>query len=280
MTFHQLPQSAAYVVVGAGMHGMSTAWHLAMTLEKSGRGRGSDVVLIDKSGPGAGATGIACGCVRNLYMTGPLHTILKHSVDVWQSDPVNFGFQQVGYVSVGESNQQTDYEHMHQSQNASGYPSDLYVGQDARRFLKSVWPDFNVEKADVVLHDTDRPEWRPLLNVMNQLVSAFLPPRVLPKLELREGKDRIQLMQSMGDVAGSGGINDSACGRRPMISPGSHGISTPSGRRSNAAIMLSRSSGVTLMMLTTSPGATSSASALAASSLGSATAMNGATSAG
>ena len=25
-------------------------------------------------------------------------------------------------------------------------------------------------KADIVLHDTDRPEWRPLLNVMNQLV--------------------------------------------------------------------------------------------------------------
>jgi 5-methylthioadenosine/S-adenosylhomocysteine deaminase len=24
--------------------------------------------------------------------------------------------------------------------------------------------------ADVVLHDTDRPEWRPLLNVINQLV--------------------------------------------------------------------------------------------------------------
>ena len=26
------------------------------------------------------------------------------------------------------------------------------------------------KKADVVLHDTDRPEWRPLLNVINQLV--------------------------------------------------------------------------------------------------------------
>lgn len=26
------------------------------------------------------------------------------------------------------------------------------------------------KKADVVTHDTDRPEWRPLLNVMNQLV--------------------------------------------------------------------------------------------------------------
>ena len=53
-----LPKSAAYVVVGAGMHGMSTTWHLAMMLEKSGKGKGSDVVLIDKTGPGAGATGI------------------------------------------------------------------------------------------------------------------------------------------------------------------------------------------------------------------------------
>ncbi len=26
------------------------------------------------------------------------------------------------------------------------------------------------KKADIVLHDTDRPEWRPLLNVINQLV--------------------------------------------------------------------------------------------------------------
>ena len=26
------------------------------------------------------------------------------------------------------------------------------------------------KRADVVLHDTDRPEWRPLLNVINQLV--------------------------------------------------------------------------------------------------------------
>jgi glycine/D-amino acid oxidase-like deaminating enzyme len=148
-----LPKSAAYVVIGAGMHGMSTAWHLAMALEKSGKGKGSDVVLIDKTGPGAGATGIACGCVRNLYMTSPLHRILRHSVDVWQSDPVNFGFQQVGYVSVGEANQESDYEKMHQSQTKAGYPSDMYTGQDAKKFLKSIWPDFNVDRADVVLHE-------------------------------------------------------------------------------------------------------------------------------
>ena len=149
----ELPASARFVVVGAGIHGMSTAWHLAMALEKGGRGKGSDVVLIDKQGPGAGATGLACGCVRNLYMTGPLHAILRESVKVWESDPVNFGFQQVGYISVGEANQEEDYIRLHASQNDQGYPSDLYVGAEAKSFLKSVWPDFKTGHCDVVLHE-------------------------------------------------------------------------------------------------------------------------------
>ncbi|MEZ5858881.1 MAG: hypothetical protein R3D28_07765 [Geminicoccaceae bacterium] len=65
-------------------------------------------------------------------MTGPLRAILRHSVDVWQSDPVNLGFQQVGYVSVGEANQTADYEAIHKSQNAVGYASNLYLGAEAR----------------------------------------------------------------------------------------------------------------------------------------------------
>lgn len=148
-----LPEAARYVVVGAGMHGMSTAWHLAMQLERSGRGKGSEVVLLDKQGPGAGAMGLACGCVRNMYMTGPLHGLLRESVAVWESDPVNFGFQQVGYVSVGEVNQEADYIRIRKSQNDQGYPSDLYLGAEARAHLKSIWPDFNTEKTHCVLHE-------------------------------------------------------------------------------------------------------------------------------
>jgi methylglutamate dehydrogenase subunit A len=149
----QLPASAGYVVVGAGVHGLSTAWHLAMELEARGSGSGRDIVVLDKTGPGAGATGIACGCVRNLYMTSALHPILRHSVDVWTRDPIRLGFQQVGYVSAGEANQIEDYERLHASQNLAGYPSDLYVGREARRFLKSVWPDFKTDGVDVVLHE-------------------------------------------------------------------------------------------------------------------------------
>ncbi len=148
-----LPPSATCVVVGAGVHGLSTAWHLAMELEARSAGSGRDIVVLDKNAPGAGATGIACGCVRNFYMTSAIHPILTHSVEVWMSDPINLGFQQVGYVSVGEANQVADYEHITRSQNDAGYPSDVYVGRDGRDFLKRLWPDFKTDGVDVVLHE-------------------------------------------------------------------------------------------------------------------------------
>src|SRR5438876_1138036 len=148
-----IPAATGYVVVGAGIHGLSTAWHLAMELEARGTGSGADVVVLDKTGPGAGASGIACGCVRNLYMTEPIHAILRHSVDVWTYDPVAFGFQQVGYVSAGEANQGEDYDKLQQSQARVGYPSEVFHGKEARNFLKNIWPDFKTAGIDVVLHE-------------------------------------------------------------------------------------------------------------------------------
>ena len=149
----QIPRSARYVVVGAGIHGLSTGWHLALELERRKQGTGQEVVVLDKTGVGAGASGIACGCVRNLYMTEPLHAILRHSVDVWTSDPVALGFQQVGYVGVDEEQNLPAYERVWRSQSAAGYPSDLHVGEDARRFVRSLWPDFNTAHVGLALHE-------------------------------------------------------------------------------------------------------------------------------
>ncbi|SLN11572.1 NAD(P)/FAD-dependent oxidoreductase [Oceanibacterium hippocampi] len=153
MTLTDLPKSTTYAIVGAGVHGLSTALHLARELAATGRGSGADVVVLDKTAPGAGATGIACGCVRNFYMTEPLHDILRHSLDVWMEDPVNYAFQQVGYISCGEGNQIDDYGRIHRHQNDVGYPSDLYVGAEGKAFLKAIWPDFVTDGIDVVLHE-------------------------------------------------------------------------------------------------------------------------------
>jgi len=150
---NNIPESVQYVVIGAGIHGLSAGWHLAMELKRRGRGSGQDVIILDKTGVGAGASGIACGCVRNFYMTEPLHAILRHSVDVWTYDPVAFGFQQVGYIAAGEGHETVNYERVQKSQNSVGYPSDLYTGAESRKFLKSIWPDFNADRIDVVLHE-------------------------------------------------------------------------------------------------------------------------------
>ncbi|HET8765961.1 MAG TPA: FAD-dependent oxidoreductase, partial [Pedococcus sp.] len=54
-----LPDRVKYLVIGAGVHGLSTAWHLAK--EQRSRGEEPDVLIVDKAGIGAGASGIACG---------------------------------------------------------------------------------------------------------------------------------------------------------------------------------------------------------------------------
>ena len=50
-------QPRPYVVVGAGIHGLSTAYHLAKELRARGLGSGADIVVLEKSEPGAGASG-------------------------------------------------------------------------------------------------------------------------------------------------------------------------------------------------------------------------------
>ena len=58
------PTHARYVLIGAGIHGLSAAWRLAERLQvrSNGRGSGADVMVLDKTAIAAGASGIACGC--------------------------------------------------------------------------------------------------------------------------------------------------------------------------------------------------------------------------
>ena len=94
------PSEIRFLVIGAGVHGLSTAWHLAKALRASGRGDGRDVLVIDKDDVGAGASGIACGVVRNNYFQPAMRELMAHSVEVWESDPTAFSYHPVGYLQI------------------------------------------------------------------------------------------------------------------------------------------------------------------------------------
>ena len=80
------PASTKYVIVGAGIHGLSTAYHLALELRRKGKGSGADILVLDKTSIAAGASGIACGVVRNNYFQPAMRELMAHSVSVWESD--------------------------------------------------------------------------------------------------------------------------------------------------------------------------------------------------
>ncbi|GIR82580.1 MAG: hypothetical protein CM15mP84_03280 [Cellvibrionales bacterium] len=84
-----LPHQSPYVIIGAGIHGLSTAYHLALQLKATGRG-GRDIVILDKTGICAGATGIACGVIRNNYFQPAMRELMAHSVNIWESDPETY----------------------------------------------------------------------------------------------------------------------------------------------------------------------------------------------
>src|SRR5438034_10752833 len=123
-----LPKKASYVVVGAGIHGLSTAYHLAKELREHGLGSGRDVVVLDKSEPGAGASGIACGVVRNNYFQPAMSELMQACVEVWESDPEAYAYNAVGYMAIGPSVQEPDLVATYERQERIGYRSELILG--------------------------------------------------------------------------------------------------------------------------------------------------------
>jgi methylglutamate dehydrogenase subunit A len=149
-----LPRSAPYVVVGAGIHGLSTAWHLAGELQARGLGSGEDVLVLDKSGPGAGASGIACGVVRNNYFQPAMSELMQACVEVWESDPAAFHYNPVGYVAVGPKAQEPDLVATYERQERIGYDSTLVVGEaEVDAHMKALFPDWRAQGLTVCLHE-------------------------------------------------------------------------------------------------------------------------------
>jgi len=149
-----LPSSSPYVVVGAGIHGLSTAYHLARELRTRGPGSGGDVVVLDKTGPGAGASGIACGVVRNNYFQPAMSELMQACVEVWESDPEAYAYQPVGYIALGPEVQESDLAATFERQERIGYRSELLTGEgEVDAHMKSLFPDWRARGVTVCLHE-------------------------------------------------------------------------------------------------------------------------------
>ena len=131
-----IPTRSRYVIVGAGIHGLSTALHLARELRARRIGGGQDIVVLDKRGVGAGASGIACGVIRNNYFQPAMRELMAHSVSVWESDPDAFAYHPVGYMQIAPEAMGENIATIFAEQQAIGYPSVLVEGErDCRAYL-------------------------------------------------------------------------------------------------------------------------------------------------
>ena len=149
-----LPNSTKYLIIGAGIHGLSTAYHLAVRLKASGLGDGGDILVVDKNGIAAGASGIACGVIRNNYFQPAMRELMAHSVGVWDSDPEAYSYHPVGYMQISPEVMHDDVASIAKQQKDIGYDSIFIEGEkDCMKYMKNLFDDWQASEITSVLHE-------------------------------------------------------------------------------------------------------------------------------
>jgi len=148
------PTASKYLIVGAGIHGLSTAWHLAQALKRSRGGSGRDILVIDKSGVAAGASGIACGVIRNNYYQPAMRKLMAHSVSVWESDPEAFSYHPVGYMQISPEVMHEQVASIARQQKEIGYESVFIEGEkESMAYMRGLLEDWQAKGITSVLHE-------------------------------------------------------------------------------------------------------------------------------
>jgi glycine/D-amino acid oxidase-like deaminating enzyme len=110
--------------------------------------------VIDKSGVAAGASGIACGVVRNNYFQPAMSDLMAACVEVWESDAEAFNYHGDGYIALGPPAQESDLTEVFERQQRIGYPSELFIGEEeVNAHMRSLYPDWRAPGITVCLHE-------------------------------------------------------------------------------------------------------------------------------
>jgi len=149
-----VPAKTKFLIIGAGVHGLSTAYHLALELKARGKGSGTDILVVDKTGIAAGASGNACGVIRNNYYQPAMRQLMATCVEVWESDPDAFSYHPVGYMQISPEVMHADVATIAKQQKEIGYTSEFIEGEaDCMEYMKALFYDWQARGITSVLHE-------------------------------------------------------------------------------------------------------------------------------
>ncbi len=134
----QIPDRAQFVVVGGGIIGCSTAYHLA-------RDHKADVVLLEQGKLTGGSTWHAAGLVGQLRSSASITQVLKYSVDLYtrlaEETGLETGWKMTGCLRLAcNEDRWTEYKRLATTAGSFGMDMQLLSPSE----VKSMWPLMDV----------------------------------------------------------------------------------------------------------------------------------------
>ena len=112
------------------------------------------MLVVDKSGVADGASGIACGVVRNNYFQPAMSELMAACVEIWESDPETFAYHGSGYIALGDGAQEDDLATVFERQQRIGYESELITGEaEVAAHMRALFADWRAPGLSVCLHE-------------------------------------------------------------------------------------------------------------------------------
>ena len=149
-----LPSSTKYAIIGAGIHGLSTALHLAQRLQGDRQGLGG-------RHPGRRQDGDRRRRLRHRLRRGPQQLLPAGHARadgafgrVWESDPKAFSYHPVGYMQISPEVMHEQVGTIYEQQKAIGYKSVFIEGAaDSQKYMKGLFDDWQAKGITSVLHE-------------------------------------------------------------------------------------------------------------------------------
>ena len=134
-----LPKHAQFVIVGGGIIGCSTAYHLARDYK-------ADVILLEQNKLTSGSTWHAAGLVGQLRSSASITQVLKYSVDLYkkldQETGLETGWKMTGCLRLATTQDRwTEYKRL--ATTAQSFGMEMHLVSPAE--VKRMWPLMNAD---------------------------------------------------------------------------------------------------------------------------------------